>query len=261
MARDETLVEVYAASGAPRPPTLRLYSWDPPALSLGCRQPARGSHDPVFLRGEGIDLVRRPTGGRAVLHEHERTYSVVGCVRLEPFVGGVLDTYRRIASAIVVALRGIGVDAVSKCESRAARDPGPLGPPICFDVAAAHEITAGGRKVVGSAQLRRRGAFLQHGSILLRADPGRLERAVGAARSERRFAGLEAILARRPEREELDRAIIAAFQETFDSEMRPGVLSPEEERLAERLRAGKYATRSWTLDGKVEFRATGFERS
>jgi lipoate-protein ligase A len=250
MAVDEAVLESYVVSSRPAAPTLRLYSWSPPALSLGRRQAATGAHDAAFLRAEGIHLVRRPTGGRAVLHEHERTYAVIGSLRELPFEGGVLDTYRRIAAALVEALRLLGVDAEGATPSRGApRDPGPLGPPVCFELAGAHEITSGGRKLVGSAQLRRHGAFLQHGSILLRADPSRLSRAIGAPADGSRFVDLEKALGRAPDIAVLDSAIVATFEKTLGGPVVPGALTPAESERAAFLRAAKYSTDAWNLEG------------
>jgi lipoate-protein ligase A len=247
MAVDEAVLDSYGEEPGPPGPTLRLYSWSPPALSLGRRQGAAGAHDPAFLRREGIDLVRRPTGGRAVLHEHERTYAVMGGLGPPPFPGGVLDTYRRIAAALLFALRSLGVDASSEARGRSARDPGPSGPPVCFDRAGAHEISAGGRKLVGSAQLRRRRTFLQHGSILLRADPVRLSLAIGAPADGARFVDLATALGREPDVAALDAALVAGFERAFGVPVVAGSLTPAESARAERLRRTKYSTDAWTL--------------
>jgi lipoate-protein ligase A len=251
MAVDEAVLESYVDAESPPAPTLRLYSWDPPAVSLGRRQPAAGAHDAAYLRDEGIELVRRPTGGRAVLHEHERTYAVIGRLGRPPFDGGVLDTYRRIAAALVAALRLLGVDARGE-DPRGGhpRDPGPFGPPVCFDRAGAHEITAGGRKLVGSAQLRRHGAFLQHGSLPLRADPVRLSRAIGAPADASRFVDLRGALGRVPDTRTIDAAIAAAFTHTLGVEAVPGSLTSGEAARAAFLRVAKYSLDAWNLEGR-----------
>ncbi len=250
MAVDEAVLGSYAASPSPPAPTLRLYSWSPPAVSLGRRQPAAGAHDAAYLRAEGIDLVRRPTGGRAVLHEYERTYAVIGSLGCPPFDGGVLDTYRRISAALVEALRLLGVAAEGEEPARAGpRDVGPLGPPVCFDRAGAHEITVRGRKLVGSAQLRRHGAFLQHGSLLLRADPERLSRAIGVPADASRFVDLKAALGRAPDVSEIDAAIVEAFARTLGGTS-PGSLTPAEAARAASLSASKYSTDAWNLEGR-----------
>jgi lipoate-protein ligase A len=250
MAVDEAVLSSYAGSEFPLAPTLRLYSWSPPALSLGRRQPAAGAHDADYLRAEGIDLVRRPTGGRAVLHEHERTYAVIGSLSRPPFDGGVLHTYRRISAALVEALRLLGLAAEGEGPCRPGRrEPGPFGPPVCFDHVGAHEITSRGRKLIGSAQLRRRGAFLQHGSLLLRAEPERLSRAIGVPADASRFVDLERALGRVPEAPEIDAAIVEAFARTFGG-VSPGSLTPEEAARARFLRGSKYATAAWNREGR-----------
>jgi lipoate-protein ligase A len=251
MAVDEALLESYAGPSPPEAPTLRLYGWSPPALSIGRGQCADSTHDPGFLRAEGIDLVRRPTGGGAVLHEHERTYAVIGRLRREPFPGGVHDTYRRVAEALVAGLRRLGVTAIIE-----GRD-GPPSPPLgaCFAATGAHEITAGARKLVGSAQLRRRGAFLQHGSILTRADPQRLARAARLPRAPAPFTDLDEQIGP-TDPAAVDRALAGAFAERFETALQPGALTAEELWRATRLRAWKYLSAAWTLEGREVRTAT-----
>ncbi len=251
MAVDEAILARYAdPERAPGSPTLRLYAFSPPAFSLGRRQAAEGSRDASFLESQGIDLVRRPTGGAAVLHEHERTYAVIGRLRREPFPGGVLDTYRRIAVALVAALRKLGLDAAA---ATGAIDPS-AGAALCFERTAHHEIVIGATKLVGSAQLRRSGAFPQQGSILLTADPGRAARAKGGTPSGGRFAGIEDLLGRRVDLRELDVALIQAFENAFDAGLRTGELSASEAAHATCLRA-KYASAEWTFGGGTRPRA------
>jgi lipoate-protein ligase A len=247
MAVDEAILDRYAADDAPPGPTLRLYSWDPPTLSLGARQEA--SHDATYLREQGIALVRRPTGGRAVLHEHERTFAVIGSLRRDPFPGGVLDTYGKIAAALVTALRALGIEA---SESAPAKGPsGHAAPIACFDRTSAHEITIAGRKVVGSAQVRRRGAFLQHGSILLRASAERLGRAVGAPVERDRFTDLEGGAGRTIGEKEIDAALAGGFEAELGARLTPGDLTVEERERATRLRCWKYDSAAWTLEGRL----------
>lgn len=144
---------------------LRVYAWSPPALSLGFHQ-RDDEVDSAWLRGHGVDLVRRPTGGAAVLHWDEITYSL--CAPLgRPGLGrSVAEIYESVARALVEALGQFGVAA----------ERGGGGRPTgfaCFDAAGGHEITVAGRKLVGSAQRRGRRAFLQHGSLL--TGPGHLK--------------------------------------------------------------------------------------
>ncbi|MEX1256515.1 MAG: lipoate--protein ligase family protein [Gemmatimonadota bacterium] len=140
---------------------LRIYRWIRPTLSLGRNQPARGRFDPLAAQGLGAGVVRRPTGGREVLHDRELTYATVFPVGT---FGGLRDSYRLVNAALVNALRSLGVNA-------ALADPPGRTPAIgsgpCFERPAAGEVAVGGRKIAGSAQRRFGGILLQHGSLLL----------------------------------------------------------------------------------------------
>ncbi len=250
MAVDEAILDRYVSARVALAPTARLYSWSPPCLSLGRRQVAARAHDPRFLTAAGIDLVRRPTGGSAVLHEHERTYAVVGNLRREPFPSGVLDTYRRVAAALAVALRRLGIDAVPTAPSQVS-GASVATTVLCFEERSHHEIAVGDRKIVGAAQLRRRGAFLQHGSILLHAEPQRLARAAGSPTLRAgSFGGVEDILGRSVSLEALDAAIVAGFESEFDVRLEPGGIERDESSRAEQLVRQKYGAAEWTLQGK-----------
>ena len=147
MRIDEALLEDVLRSGTAY---LRLYCWDPPTLSIGRNQPDVFEHVPV---------VRRPTGGQAVWHEHEVTYAVAAPIAL---YGSLRNAYCEIHTIIAAALRSLGVPAVLAPAVR------PSGrPAVCFATPVGGEILVNGRKLVGSAQVRRGNAFLQHGSILL----------------------------------------------------------------------------------------------
>src|SRR6266568_985857 len=148
MAVDEVLLDGVATGTAP--PTLRFYEWTPPCLSLGYFQP--------------FDVVRRPTGGRAILHDRELTYSIALPASVLGQDGGVLPSYYRLSLALQDGLRRLGVPATLAPES--AGSSAAHGP-VCFDRPSAHAILLPGRKLVGSAQMRRGGGLLQHGSILI----------------------------------------------------------------------------------------------
>ena len=165
MARDAALLDEHRPGD---PPVLRLYRWRPPAVSYGYNQSLDG-FDAAAIAAAGFGLVRRPTGGRAILHADELTYAVVGASP-SPLFGETLHaTYTRINEALLLFLRDLGLAAdVSGGESR--DDARGL---VCFKSAGRHEISVQGRKLVGSAQRRHGGAFLQHGSIL--AGPAHLE--------------------------------------------------------------------------------------
>jgi len=164
MDRDIEIMEEVAAGECP--PTLRLYRWSPPAVSLGYFQDENDVVDMDACRKAGVEIVRRPTGGRAVLHLHELTYSIV-VPEVHPFIhnGGVMDAYRAISRGLVTAFNLLNILASVTPEQKG---QGGLAPGSCFDTPSAYEIQVDGKKVVGSAQLRRDGIVLQHGSILFK---------------------------------------------------------------------------------------------
>ncbi len=149
-------------------PTIRFYGWEPPTLSIGYHQKCESEVDFDELEKRGYGFVRRPTGGRAVLHRDEVTYSVIAPIG-GALSGNVTDIYMRISEALRDGLRLMGVNAelekgkLSSDEQRKAANP-------CFTSTSRYELAVDGRKIVGSAQVRKDNAFLQHGSILLHHD-------------------------------------------------------------------------------------------
>ncbi len=247
MAVDEAILEA-CEGAASSVPTLRLYGWTPAAVSLGRTQDARGSHDPEALREFGFDLVRRPSGGETVLHELERTYAVVGGLRSIAFPGGVVETYRAISHALIAGLSRLGIAAAG---APPRRPPGRAATPVCFEHAGAFEIAVSGRKLVGSAQARRRTAFLQHGSIPFRLDPDRLGFVLGRAVDGSKFIDLERASRRSIESAELDRAIVAGFEEALGARFDRSALTEAESLRAAELRCWKYDSISWTAGGRI----------
>jgi lipoate-protein ligase A len=158
MARDAELLEQHRAGDDP---VLRIYRWDPPAVTIGYNQDFE-SFDGAAVAAAGYGLVRRPTGGRAILHAEELTYAVVGTSPGPLFGESLHDTYMKINEALLEFLRGLGIEAdISDGESRE-----QMRGLVCFKSAGRHEVSVSGRKVIGSAQRRRGDVFLQHGSIL-----------------------------------------------------------------------------------------------
>lgn len=161
MALDEALLERADASGSA---VFRVYTWSEPTLSFGRNQTTRGTYDPARARERGVAVVRRPTGGRSLLHHREITYSVTAPAGL---AGSLRESYGRINRLLVGGLRRLGV-AVEIASPRERALPPSAAP--CFERPAAGELVVGGRKLVGSAQWRDQGAMLQHGSILVEDD-------------------------------------------------------------------------------------------
>jgi lipoate-protein ligase A len=141
---------------------LRLYRWDPPCLSFGRNEPAAARYDRPGLERRALAVVRRPTGGRAVWHEHEVTYAVAAPIDM---FGSLRESYGAIHSRLAAALRSLGADATLASDRPSAHAPVRHGP--CFASPAGGEVLVNGRKVIGSAQVRHGSALLQHGSILL----------------------------------------------------------------------------------------------
>src|SRR5438094_5703375 len=245
MAVDEVLLDGVAAGSAP--PTLRFYAWSPACLSLGYFQP----FSVVNLegcRGLGVDVVRRPTGGRAILHDRELTYSVALPASVLGRDAGILPSYRRLSLALQTGLRRLGIDASLAPESEAPNRA--LHGPACFDRPSAHEILLHGRKLVGSAQMRRGGGLLQHGSILIEPRIDKLmaclHRTDGAG-----SRGLEEGVAGLAELGMTDlgpivSAIGAASAKGFRVALVEAPLRPDEEEAARALARSKYQSTRWT---------------
>lgn len=247
MARDHAL----AALARPGTGTLRFYRWSPATLSLGRNEPVTRGYRELLRRDRRMGVVRRPTGGRAVLHDRELTYSVVLPLRAS---GGLRPAYRRINEGLLAGLRRLGVDAA--LAAGRTRNPGS-GP--CFLDPAEGEVVVGGRKLVGSAQARIGGAILQHGSLLLVANQealcaGRREehrrRALkGNGASElsrpRLPATLAGVLGEVPPWERLVEALVCGFEGVFEGHWDGGSMTGGESALAARLQK-RYGSREWT---------------
>lgn len=166
MALDEAMLEAHAAGLVP--PTLRVYGWHPPAVSLGKFQSLERTVEVEACRRQGIDVVRRPTGGRAILHTAEEvTFSlVVSAARLG--TTGVMDSYRQLARSIVAALQALGLEARLVERSGSSVAPPGAPDPACFAVKARCDLVVGKAKLVGSAQVQRKGYLLQQNSLPLR---------------------------------------------------------------------------------------------
>lgn len=221
------------------PPAIRLYGWRPPCLSLGRHQPT-SAVDLDFCRRQGILVVRRPTGGRAVLHHLELTYSVVAPLDGVVLPRRVQEAYRRICEALVAGLSALGVAARLTPEAASHALPAPTSAVPCFKAPAGGEVVVGGRKLVGSAMRVHGGAVLQHGSILLDWDGPLQAGALGLAddTSLRPFVStVRAELGRLPDPESLRSAIAEALASTLGVGLKPSQPSARELRAAEEGRS------------------------
>jgi lipoyl(octanoyl) transferase len=252
MAVDEAILE--SCGKKETLPTLRLYAWDPPCLSLGFSQPV-SDVDRSRLNALGWDLVRRPTGGRAILHTDEITYAVIGPEDEPRLDGGVLESYRRLSFALLFALRYLGVPAETS-DKATNRSEGSQENPVCFEVPSTFEITIAGKKIIGSAQARRQNGVLQHGSLPLHGDltritdalsfPDDARRRTAADRLLERATTLETALEYRIDMENAAQALIKGFQSGLNLELVPGCMTAQEGNRAYELFRSKYTDSSWT---------------
>ncbi len=246
MAIDEALL-LGVQRGSSRP-TVRVYAWDPPTVSTGHSQRAEDELDLAACGRAGVGVVRRPTGGRAVLHAGELTYSVTGPSCVPPLGGTIMESYRAVALGLIAALRSLGVDAEFERVATEARGREGGASPPCFVSAGRFEIVVGGRKLVGSAQRRAEGAVLQHGSLLLDGTHAGLadlvharnerERAVLRRSLESKTTDLSTILGRGVAFDEIAPAIRGGFGEAWGIELAEGPLTEPEMEEAQHLATG-----------------------
>jgi len=233
MGVDQALAEAVGAGASP--PTLRFFRWQPPCLSLGFNQPYDVAAE-GFCRAVGVEITRRPTGGRAVLHHLELTYSVTAPLGQPPFSRDLQENYRRICEALVAGLVRLGVPAEISSQAQALLSPKSAAP--CFIQPAAGEVVVGGRKLVGSAMRRWGETFLQHGSLLLDWD-GALQAGVLGLADDASLRSavvtVREVLGSIPDERELVEALVAGFEEVLGVRCEPGGLSPEEAARAEEL--------------------------
>lgn len=249
MAIDQAIME--AVGRGESPPTLRFYAWEPACLSLGYAQHVDEA-DLDRLMARGWEIVRRPTGGKAILHTDELTYSVAATGTHPIMAGGILQSYRRISDALRHGLSQLDVSAHMASGEAAGTAIGP----VCFAVPSNYEVTAEGKKLIGSAQVRRQGTVLQHGTVPLYGDVTRicdvlvyeadLLRDWARTRVRERATTIETVLGRIVDWREVADAILIGFRDTFQLSMLEGELTESELERAEELRNTVYGTLEWT---------------
>lgn len=250
MAIDEAVFREVQRTGGP--PTLRLYGWLSPAVSIGYFQHLDREIDLPACRRVGVAVVRRPTGGKAVYHDDDLTYAVIAREDNPLFPPTILETYRVISQCLVQGLHKLGVAAEL---AAAGRDSG-MGPgkgsrdASCFSVPSLHELLVKGKKICGSAQMRSRGAFLQQGSLLMSFDPEKIcdvtlphrqPRSGQVQAMQDKVTSLYEHLPRSVTREDVCRSLVDAFQSQWRVDLAEGRLTKEEEVWKEHLAATKYA--------------------
>ena len=244
MATDEALLKSVQQGLASV--TVRFYRWEPATVSLGYFQPAEDV-DREAIGRLGLGLVRRPTGGRAILHDDELTYSIVAPGEEIPGGRSIGRSYLSISEALMRGLEILGIDA-RVGDEKATRDNSPA---ICFALSTRADLTAAGQKVIGSAQMRREGFILQHGSIPVALDLEKHAAVFGAEKAGEELAakvsGVAGLIGRRPSWDEMMEAFAQGFAEVFHTRMEAGEITAAEEAEAEKLEAEKYGTEEFTV--------------
>jgi lipoate-protein ligase A len=261
MAVDEAILIAHSEERVP--PTLRFYGWNPATLSIGYFQKAQDEVDLEAVAQHGIGFVRRPTGGRAVLHDEELTYSMIVSEHYPGLPKSVTEAYRVLSEGLVFGFRRLGLAAhmVNLASEEEKLKYAAAGSAACFDSPSWYELVVEGRKVAGSAQTRQRGVVLQHGSILIELDSEKLfallkfpnervrqrlkasfaDKAV-AINVVRRAAGLAPVSL-----SEVADAFRQGIAEGMGIELEEGGLTPYEQELAERLKNEKYGNEAWNF--------------
>ena len=257
MALDEALLE-WNSQGK-FPPVIRFYGWNPATLSIGYFQKVEKEIDMDIVKNLNLGFVRRPTGGRAVLHEHELTYSVIVSESHPEMPRTVTEAYRVISEGILKGFHNLGLDAyfaVPKTEAdrEALKTPHSA---VCFDAPSWYELVVEGRKVAGSAQTRQKGVILQHGSILLDLDEDKLfslfkypndrvkERMQKAFKNK--AVAINEISARKVSIDEAKKAFKVGFEEGLNINLEPYQLTKEEIDYVMEIAKSRYENDEWNF--------------
>ncbi len=253
MAADEALLE-RASAGAR--PTLRVFTWSEPWLSIGCLQQI-SDVDAAACQRAGIPIVRRASGGTAVLHEHTLAFSLLVPPGHPLAVSDIVESYRMLAPPAQLALRSLGISAeLVRLEEAQRGRPNGFGSAACFAALSPYELVVGSRKLVGNSQLRRRGAILHHAVMMLDFNPGRFAGFLKtgsldevrrlSALLDVRIGSLGGVLGRAVSAEQAAAAVEAGFAEAFGVHLVPDGYTPQEAKRTRELVVEKYANDTWT---------------
>lgn len=261
MAIDEAILIAHSEGRVP--PTVRFYGWDPATLSIGYFQKAEDEVDLDALAAQRLGFVRRPTGGRAVLHDQELTYSMIVSEDYPGMPRTVNEAYRVLSEGLLIGFRLLGLDAhlvdLAATEEKTAYAAASSA--ACFDSPSWYELVVEGRKAAGSAQTRQKGVVLQHGSILLDLDADLLFSVLRfpndrvRERLRRAFDGkAAAINALRADQglpsctlQDIESAFFRGIQAGLGIELVESALTAEEEHLAHELEKEKYGNDLWSF--------------
>ena len=254
MAIDEAIF--ISCQGEKSPPTIRIYGWTPPAVSLGYFQKGENAVDLEACKRRGVDVVRRLSGGRSVLHHRELTYSIICRETTPPLGSSVLETYKTISGCLIITLRGLGLDVqwVASREKHTAAQKKEKTV-SCFSSPSWYEITVEGKKICGSAQKRGDGVLLQHGSLLIEYDPELLAEVLHSRKSDEEFlseirtstTAINRHLTNKIDFTQLKKLVLKSFEDQLHITLTPSELSEYESQLKDHLLKEKYATDEWNL--------------
>ena len=257
MALDEALLDWHSEGKIP--PVIRFYGWKPATLSIGYFQKVEKEIDLEAVKAHGLGFVRRPTGGRGVLHEHELTYSVIVSEDHPEMPKTVTEAYRVISEGILKGFHQLGLEAyfaVPKTDEERSALKNPRSA-VCFDAPSWYELVVEGRKVAGSAQTRQKGVILQHGSILLDLDEDKLfslfkypnervkERMKSAFKSK--AVAINDISPRRITLDEAKEAFYKGFAEGLNIELESYELTDEELAYVNQIAKDRYENDEWNF--------------
>jgi lipoate-protein ligase A len=253
MAIDEAIL--YAVANGQSLPTLRFFQWQPACLSLGYNQHWH-EVDEAACQRLGYTWTRRPTGGKAILHTDEVTYSLIIPQDDPRIQGDIVESYRVLSFGLLRGLEKLGVQATQATNDEIVTNRRVTkGGPVCFDTPSRYEITWQGKKLIGSAQLRRKRVVLQHGTLPLYGNLNRIlevltfseeERAIQAQLLPQRATTLAQVLGRELSNAQVEAALCDGFAQELNLTLTEMPLSETEKQLAEQLRANQYTHDSWT---------------
>lgn len=257
MALDEALLDWHSEGLIP--PVIRFYEWEPATVSIGYFQQAARDINLAAVREQGLGFVRRPTGGRAVLHEHELTYSIIVTEDYPNMPATVTEAYRVLSEGLLLGFQNLGMEAyfsVPQTEEQQQDLKKPKSA-VCFDAPSWYELVVEGKKVAGSAQTRQKGVILQHGAILLKLDLEKLLSVFNFASDEvkekmrsklpQKAVAMDTLIDREVTIDECVTAFKKGFAEALDISFEPMVLTPEQLNYVEDIEKRKYANDDWNF--------------
>ncbi|MEK3953919.1 lipoate--protein ligase family protein [Psychrobacillus sp. FSL K6-1464] len=255
MALDEALLDWHSEGLIP--PVIRFYEWNPATLSIGYFQTVEKEIDIEAVKRLGLGFVRRPTGGRGVLHEHELTYSVIVTESYPSMPATVTEAYRVISEGLLLGFQNLGLNAYFSVPNTDEQKENLKNPKsaVCFDAPSWYELVVEGKKVAGSAQTRQKGVILQHGAILLDLDEDKLIQTFKFASEEvrervrkglsQKAVSINKIISKPVTMEECKTAFKNGFADALEIELVEYNLTQEQKNYVKQLEVTRYANDKW----------------